>query len=59
MPTLNAHALRALRASSVGACRAGYSSSRTCEIGLMEHSGVPYYSIVDLVETCISPGQNE
>jgi D-lactate dehydrogenase len=48
-PELNAHALRDLRAAVVG-CTAGYSTNRTCEIGLVQHSGLPYRSLVYLVE---------
>jgi D-lactate dehydrogenase len=51
-PELNAHALRHLRAALPGDCAAGYSSSRTCEIGLSHHSGVSYRSIVYLVDAC-------
>jgi D-lactate dehydrogenase len=49
-PELNAHALRELRASLPAGCESGYSSSRTCEIGLAQHSGIPYRSIVHLVD---------
>ncbi len=35
-------------------CTHGYSSSRTCEIGLSEQAGFPYRSIIQLVETCAS-----
>ena len=28
----------------------GYSNSRTCEIGLQYHSGIPYMSIAYLVD---------
>jgi D-lactate dehydrogenase len=31
-------------------CEAGYSSNRTCEIGLAEHADLPYRSIVTLVD---------
>ena len=30
----------------------GYSNSRTCEIGLTTNSGIPYESIVYLVDKC-------
>jgi len=50
VPELNAHALRDLRPSLPANCTQGYSSSRTCEIGLAMHSGIPYRSIVHLVE---------
>ncbi|MDH5209321.1 MAG: FAD-binding oxidoreductase [Burkholderiaceae bacterium] len=56
-PELNAHALRTLPRSLPAGCTAGYSSSRTCEIGLSEHGGVPYRSIVYLVDEC-SAGQS-
>jgi D-lactate dehydrogenase len=49
-PELNAHALRTLPRALPDGCTAGYSSSRTCEIGLSEHGGVPYRSIVYLVD---------
>jgi D-lactate dehydrogenase len=51
-PELNASALRDLRASLPPDCAAGYSSSRTCEIGLSLHAGIPYQSIVHLVDRC-------
>ena len=57
-PDLNAWALRKLRAQveKAGAAR-GFSNSRTCEIGLTTHSGVPYASIVYLVNQVASPLQ--
>jgi D-lactate dehydrogenase len=54
-PELNASALRDLRASLPPECRAGYSNSRTCEIGLSLHAGIPYQSIVHLVDRCTTP----
>jgi D-lactate dehydrogenase len=50
VPELNAHALRDLREAIPAGCDNGYSSSRTCEIGLAEHSGITYRSIVHLVD---------
>lgn len=53
-PELNDHALRHL-AEQVGAgCTVGYSSNRTCEIGLGSHAHIPYRSIAALVDraTC-------
>ncbi len=47
-PELNKWALRNLR-DQVREASAGYSNSRTCEIGLQTHSGIPYMSIVYLV----------
>ncbi len=48
-PELNEAALKSLR-MQVSTCEVGYSSSRTCQIGLSLHSGIPYYSIVFLVD---------
>jgi D-lactate dehydrogenase len=50
VPELNAHALRDLRPSIPAGCTQGYSSSRTCEIGLAQHAGITYRSIVHLVD---------
>jgi D-lactate dehydrogenase len=50
VPELNAAALAPLRAAIPAGCEGGYSTSRTCEIGLSEHSGIPYRSILYLVE---------
>jgi len=51
-PELNEHALRMLKGALPAGCHTGYSSSRTCEIGLSEMSGFPYQSILYLVERC-------
>jgi len=51
-PELNEHALRHLKPALPAHCAAGYSSSRTCEIGLSEQAGFPYQSILYLVEAC-------
>jgi D-lactate dehydrogenase len=52
-PELNAYALRKLRGQIQEAgVKVGYSNSRTCEIGLQTNSGVPYRSIVYLVNSC-------
>jgi D-lactate dehydrogenase len=53
-PELNAHALRDLRAALPAGCTQGVSTSRTCEIGLSEHAGLPYRSIVTLVDAAAS-----
>jgi D-lactate dehydrogenase len=52
VPELNANALRNLRSALPPECTAGYSTSRTCEIGLSMHSGRYYRSIVYLVDRC-------
>jgi D-lactate dehydrogenase len=50
-PELNASALAALPAAVRG-CAEGFSSSRTCEIGLSLHAGFPYRSLAVLVDRC-------
>lgn len=50
-PELNASALKTL-ADKVQDCVEGYSTSRTCEIGLALHGGIPYRSILYLVDEC-------
>ena len=53
VPDLNKHGLRKLRAQTKAAgVNNGYSNSRTCEIGLSTHSGIPWMSIVYLVDKC-------
>ena len=55
-PGLNAWALRKLRSAVVQAGAIdGYSNSRTCEIGLSAHSGIPYSGIACLVNRVASP----
>jgi D-lactate dehydrogenase len=49
-PELNDHALRHLNESLPKDCAEGYSTSRTCEIGLASHSGRRYRSILHLVD---------
>ncbi|MCW2317153.1 D-lactate dehydrogenase [Rhodoblastus acidophilus] len=49
-PELNDHALRHLPEALPDACHDGYSSNRTCEIGLSSHSGRRYRSILHLVD---------
>lgn len=57
-PELNAWALRKLRpALEAAGVKEGFSNSRTCEIGLSLHGGVPYRSIVYLVNRVTSPKQ--
>jgi len=54
-PDMNAHALRTL-APAVADCTSGYSTSRTCEIGLSVHGGIPYRSIAHLLDAvCVAP----
>lgn len=50
LPQLNAWGLRKLRPQiAAEGVTEGYSNSRTCEIGLTSNSGIPYKSIVYLV----------
>ena len=52
-PEVNAWALRKLRRQlEVAGVKRGFSNSRTCEIGLYTNTGVPYQSIVYLVDEC-------
>ncbi|KTC31419.1 4Fe-4S ferredoxin [Pseudomonas sp. ICMP 19500] len=48
-PELNAHSLRSLK-DAVQYCSEGISTSRTCEIGLSQHGGIDYHSLVYLVD---------
>ena len=52
VPELNAHALRKLHADVPEGCCGGYSSNQTCEIGLTAATGLPYRSIVHLLDEC-------
>jgi D-lactate dehydrogenase len=49
-PELNENALAPLKAQVRKGCNAGYSNSRTCEIGLSHHAGIDYQSIMYLVD---------
>ena len=49
-PELNKHGLRDLKNQIPKDVKQGYSTSRTCEIGLSLHSGVSHQSIVYLVD---------
>lgn len=49
-PEMNIYGLRKLRKEiEKGHAERGYSNSRTCEIGLQAHSGIPYMGIAYLV----------
>ena len=49
LPALNQHALRDL-AQQVDSCSAGFSTSRTCEVGLSSYSDLSYQHLVYLVD---------
>lgn len=53
-PELNTSALEGLK-EQVEYCSSGYSNSRTCEIGLSQHGGITYKSIIYLVERSSDP----
>jgi D-lactate dehydrogenase len=55
VPELDAHALRDLRSALPEGCTDSSSTSRTCEIGLAHRSGVPYRSIIYVVDACARP----
>ena len=52
IPELTESALKDLKSKIAEGCHHGYSTSRTCEIGLSLHSGINYQSIVYLVDKC-------
>ena len=55
-PEMNRYALRKLRPQiEKNHIEVGYSNSRTCEIGLESNTGIPYMSIVYLVNECTTP----
>mgnify|MGYP001198511069 CR=1 FL=1 len=53
-PELNQSALHGL-ADQVHGCEAGYSTSKTCEVGLSLHGHIPYRSIFALVDEVTAP----
>ncbi len=55
VPELNRHGLRRLKEQLPPEVTAGYSTSRTCEIGLTAHSGISYRSILYLVDEVTRP----
>ncbi len=55
VPELNAFGLRRLKKQLPPEVSSGYSTSRTCEIGLTTHSGIDYRSILYLVDQCTRP----
>ncbi|GAA0339752.1 FAD-binding and (Fe-S)-binding domain-containing protein [Bowmanella denitrificans] len=49
-PELNASALKNLQQQVPQGCHMGVSNSRSCEIGLSQHAGIPYQSILYLLD---------
>jgi len=56
-PELNGHGLRNLKTQLPDNIKHGYSTSRTCEIGLSLHTGISHKSIVYLVDS-VSKSKN-
>lgn len=55
-PEINEYALRKLRAQVEDAeVSRGFSNSRTCEVGLSTNAGVPYQSLLYLIDECTTP----
>jgi D-lactate dehydrogenase len=54
-PELNKYGLANVKGQFKGDVKNGYSTSRTCEIGLSLHTGISYKSIVYLVDRVSSP----
>ncbi|MDR3560840.1 MAG: FAD-binding and (Fe-S)-binding domain-containing protein [Negativicutes bacterium] len=52
VPEINESALEHLKEALPADCSCGFSNSRTCEIGLADHSGISYQSIAYLVDRC-------
>ncbi len=57
-PELSKSALEKLPVSISKECKTGYSTSRTCEIGLSKYSGVYFNSIFNLLDRSISANIN-
>lgn len=49
-PELNKHGLRMIKGQIPADCKTGYSTSRTCEIGLSEYSDIEFKSIFYLID---------
>lgn len=54
-PELNQAAVHSLKQQVPASCQRGFSNSRTCEIGLSHHSGIPYQSILYLLDEVSRP----
>jgi D-lactate dehydrogenase len=57
-PELNSHGLRNLKMQLDREIKNGYSTSRTCEIGLSLHTGISHKSIIYLVDKVSTPKNN-
>lgn len=59
LPALNESALRHLAAQLPSDCKHGFSNSKTCQIGLTEHSGRGYQHLVYLLDAVSFTGSSE
>jgi D-lactate dehydrogenase len=59
VPELNKHGLRSMKNQLPAHVTKGFSTSRTCEIGLSQHSGVSHKSIVYLVNSVSIPKKTD
>ena len=57
LPALNANSLKRLVPALPEGCGCGVSASRTCQIGLASHGGIPYRSIEALLDDCATAGR--
>lgn len=57
-PELNEHGLKTLEEQIPESVTEGYSTSRTCEIGLSKHSKAEFKSIVNLIDLATKPKIN-
>ncbi|MBR9727307.1 FAD-binding and (Fe-S)-binding domain-containing protein [Shewanella intestini] len=51
-PEINASALRNIKSLLPAEVKEGYYANRMCEVGLTQHSGIPYRHLVYLLEEC-------
>ncbi|PXW93521.1 D-lactate dehydrogenase [Sphaerotilus hippei] len=58
LPELNANSLKRLAPALPAGCGTGVSCSRTCQIGLSGHSGLPYRSLEALLDDCATPSDS-
>jgi D-lactate dehydrogenase len=55
VPELNAHATRFVKSEIPADCALGVSTVSTCATGLSEHAGIPFVSIVSVLEMVSQP----
>lgn len=52
-PELNKNALKTLPQQVPHDCKVGFTCLQSCEIGLSKYSGIPYYSLLQLIKDCL------